>query len=85
MHLYQTLGITAHDAQGYHMYTDRYLTRIPLAEELLKMKSHLTGMTKVNQKGISMENRKPKFSEEKKLNHIEKNIRLLAWEDNKTP
>lgn len=30
-------------AEGYHLYTDRYFTSIPLANELLKLKVHLTG------------------------------------------
>ena len=42
LHLYDKLLTNVPGAQGYHMYTDRYYTSIPLAEELLKMKCHLT-------------------------------------------
>uniref|UniRef100_A0A1A9VC50 DDE_Tnp_1_7 domain-containing protein n=1 Tax=Glossina austeni TaxID=7395 RepID=A0A1A9VC50_GLOAU len=48
------------DAQGYHMYTDKYYTSISLAEDLLKMKCNLTGPVKVNRKGLSMTIRKSK-------------------------
>ncbi|XP_014610408.1 PREDICTED: uncharacterized protein LOC106790182 [Polistes canadensis] len=35
-------------AKGYHMHTDRYYTSIPLAQELRKMKCHLTGTKREN-------------------------------------
>uniref|UniRef100_A0A1A9ZC50 DDE_Tnp_1_7 domain-containing protein n=1 Tax=Glossina pallidipes TaxID=7398 RepID=A0A1A9ZC50_GLOPL len=42
------------NAKGYHMYTDRNYTSIPLAEELLKMNCFLTGTIKTNRKYLPM-------------------------------
>ncbi|XP_024220714.1 piggyBac transposable element-derived protein 4-like [Bombus impatiens] len=42
LHLYQKLLDKIPEAQGYHMFTDRYYTSIPLAEELMKVKCYLT-------------------------------------------
>ncbi|CAD1468565.1 unnamed protein product, partial [Heterotrigona itama] len=41
LHLYQKLLNKIPEVQGYYMFTDRY-TNIPLREELMKMKCHLT-------------------------------------------
>lgn len=43
------------------MITDRYYTSVQLADELLKMKCHLTGKIKINRKGIPDSIKKPKF------------------------
>uniref|UniRef100_A0A1B0BVD6 PiggyBac transposable element-derived protein domain-containing protein n=1 Tax=Glossina palpalis gambiensis TaxID=67801 RepID=A0A1B0BVD6_9MUSC len=65
LRLYKKLIDKVPDAEGYHMYTDRCYTNIPLAEQLLKMKCNFTGTVKVNRKGIPMAIRKPKFSSKK--------------------
>ncbi|KAI9575383.1 hypothetical protein GQX74_005781 [Glossina fuscipes] len=46
LRLYKKLIDKVPDAEGYHMYTDRCYTNIPLAEQLLKMKCNFTGTVK---------------------------------------
>ncbi|CAK9810844.1 PiggyBac transposable element-derived protein 4 [Anthophora plagiata] len=81
LHLYQKLLDRIPNAKGYHMYTDRYYTSIPLAEELLKMNCHLTGTIKVNRKGVPKEMKKPKFSTRKTVTYRKSRTTLLAWKD----
>lgn len=38
LHLHQKQVNKIPEVQGYHIFTDRYYTYIPLAEELMKMK-----------------------------------------------
>lgn len=59
LHLYNKLLSNILDAQGYHIYTDRYYTRIVLAEELLQVKCHLTSRIKINCKVIPDPTRNP--------------------------
>ncbi|KAL2731781.1 piggyBac transposable element-derived protein 4-like [Vespula squamosa] len=59
--LYRKLLDNVPNAKGYHMYTDRYYTSIPLAEELLKMNCFLTGTIKTNRKYLPMAIKKPQF------------------------
>ncbi|KAK2578322.1 hypothetical protein KPH14_012623 [Odynerus spinipes] len=61
LHLYQQLLDRVPTAEGYHMHTDRYYTSIPLAEELRKMKCHLTGTIQTNRKGVPSNLKKPKL------------------------
>ncbi|XP_068974788.1 piggyBac transposable element-derived protein 4-like [Bombus flavifrons] len=43
LHLCNKLLHSFPGCAGYHVYTDRYCTSLVLAEELLQMKSHITG------------------------------------------
>lgn len=52
LHLYKMLLNSIPGAQGHHMFTDRYYTSLVLAEELYKMKCHLTGTIQTNRKGM---------------------------------
>ncbi|XP_017792479.1 PREDICTED: piggyBac transposable element-derived protein 4-like, partial [Habropoda laboriosa] len=81
LHLYKKLLDRVPDAKGYHMFTDRYYTSIPLAEELLKMNCHLTGTINVNRKGVPTQIKKPKFSTRKTVAYRKNNNTLLAWKD----
>ena len=73
LHLYQQLLDRVPTAQGYHMHTDRYYTSIPLAEELRKMKCHLTGTILTNRKGVPTSLKKSKLNG-KKLSHTNEEI-----------
>lgn len=52
LHLSDKLLPNIPGAQSYHMYTDRYWTNIPLAEELMKMKCLLTGTLQIKRMQI---------------------------------
>ena len=81
LHLYQKLLDKIPEAQGYHMFTDRYYTSISLAEELMKLKCHLTGTVKANRKDIPTFMKKPKFSGKKAFVHKKAKIMFLAWKN----
>ena len=81
LHLYNKLLSNVPDAQGYHMYTDRYYTSIVLAEELLRMKCHLTGTIKIDRKGIPDPIKKPKFGENKSIAYKKGRTMILSWKD----
>ncbi|KAI4481598.1 hypothetical protein M0802_013908 [Mischocyttarus mexicanus] len=81
LHLYQQLLDRVPTAEGYHMHTDRYYTSILLAEELRKMKCHLTGTIQTNRKGIPTSLKKPKLRENKTVAYKRGNTMLLAWRD----
>lgn len=81
LHLYNNLLANVPDAQGYHMYTDRYYTSIILAEELLQIKCHLTGTIKINRKGIPDPIKKPKFGENKSIAYKKGRTMILSWKD----
>lgn len=61
------------------MFTDRYYTSLPLADELLKVKCHLTGTLKMNRKGIPDLIKKPKFPENKCVAYKKANTMLLSF------
>lgn len=62
------------------MFTDRYYTSIPLAEELMKMKCHLTGTIKTNRKGIPKLPKK-QFSHQETFISKKGEALFLAWRD----
>lgn len=82
LHLYQKILQKIPGAQGYHMFTDRYYTSLPLADELLKVNCHLTGTIMANRKGLPSQIKKPKFTP-RKVVAVRKynNKMLLAWKD----
>lgn len=63
------------------MFTDRYYTSLVLAEELAKMKCHLTGTIKTNRKGVPITFKTPKFGNKKTLAYRKNNNIILAWKD----
>ncbi|CAK9809212.1 PiggyBac transposable element-derived protein 4 [Anthophora quadrimaculata] len=80
--LYRKLLDNVPNAKGYHIYTDRYYTSIPLAEELLKMNCFLTGTIKTNRKYLPMVIKKPQFVRDRKTVAYRKGKTLvLAWKD----
>ncbi|XP_066596608.1 piggyBac transposable element-derived protein 4-like [Prorops nasuta] len=83
LHLYQQLLDRVPTAEGYHMHTDRYYTSIPLAEELRKLKCHLTGTIQTNRKGVPTSLKKPKLIKKKTVAYKRGNTMLLAWRDNR--
>ncbi|XP_017791899.1 PREDICTED: LOW QUALITY PROTEIN: piggyBac transposable element-derived protein 4-like [Habropoda laboriosa] len=83
--LYRKLLDNVPHAKGYHMYTDRYYTSIPLAEELLKMNCFLTGTIKTNRKYLPMVIKKPRFVRGRKtVAHRKGKTLVLAWKDKRT-
>lgn len=66
------------------MHTDRYCTSISLAEELRKMKCHLTDTIQINRKSIPITLRKPRFYEKRTVAYTMGNTMLLAWSDKRT-
>ncbi|XP_014481483.1 PREDICTED: piggyBac transposable element-derived protein 4-like, partial [Dinoponera quadriceps] len=81
LHLYQQLLNRVPTAKGYHMHTDRYYTSILLAEELRKMKCHLTGTIQINRKGVPTTLKKPKLDEKRTVAYKQGNTMLFAWRD----
>lgn len=81
LHLYNNLLNNVPGAEGYHMYTDRYYTSIVLAEELLKMKCHITGTIKINRKGIPDPIKKPRFGVNKSIAYKKGRTMMLSWKD----
>lgn len=67
------------NAEGYHLYTDRYFTSIPLANELLKLKVHLTGTVMPTRKYLPAAIKKPKFSTKSTVAYKKENTLVLAW------
>lgn len=55
------------DTQGYHMFTDRYYTSFILAEELFKLKCHLTGTILTNRKHLPNQIKKKQNSARNRL------------------
>ncbi|CAK9829606.1 PiggyBac transposable element-derived protein 4 [Anthophora retusa] len=67
------------NAEGYHLYTDRFFTSIPLAEELLKLKIHLTGTIMPNRKRLPPPIKKPRFLTTSTVAYKKNNTLVLAW------
>ncbi|CAK9810345.1 PiggyBac transposable element-derived protein 4 [Anthophora quadrimaculata] len=81
LHLYKMLLDKIPGAQGHHMYTDRYYTSYTLAQELRKMKCHLTGTILTNTKDFPNVIRKPKFHKKSTVAYRKDNTLILAWKD----
>ena len=73
LHLYAMLLEKIPGAQGHHMFIDRYYTSFILAEELLKLKCHLTGTILT----------KTKFRKKSTVAYRKRNTLVLAWKDKK--
>ncbi|KAL2737606.1 piggyBac transposable element-derived protein 4-like [Vespula squamosa] len=74
IHLYKMLLEKNANAQGHHMYTDRYYTSYVLAQELAKLKCHITGTILTNWKELPSAIKKPTF--------VKKTPRYLTeWKD----
>nr|XP_003707254.1 PREDICTED: piggyBac transposable element-derived protein 4-like [Megachile rotundata] len=67
------------NAEGYHLYTDRFFTSIPLADELFKMKIHLTGTIMPNRKHLPAQIKKPRFLIKSTVAYKKNNTLVLAW------
>ncbi|TBU06827.1 transposase IS4 [Hamiltosporidium magnivora] len=63
---------------GYHIFTDRYYTSLPLAQELLNLNIHFTGTIHSNRKFLPNSIKKPRFSENNTFACRSGNILLLA-------
>lgn len=57
----------------------RYFTNIPLANELLKIKIHLTDTVLPNRKYLSVVIKKPKFSTKSTVVYKKENTLVFAW------
>ncbi|UYV84414.1 hypothetical protein LAZ67_X002054 [Cordylochernes scorpioides] len=74
--LFENIRIKYPDLKGMHIYTDRFYTNAPLAQELSLFKCHLTGTINPGRKGNCKEIKKPKT-----LAYRKNNILLLSWKD----
>ncbi|KAL2714427.1 piggyBac transposable element-derived protein 4-like [Vespula squamosa] len=72
LQLYHRLLTANPEAKGHHIFTDRYLIEILLAQELLKLSCYLTGTISTNRKYV------PAVIIHGK---IQLDILLLAWKD----
>uniref|UniRef100_A0A1A9YUJ6 PiggyBac transposable element-derived protein domain-containing protein n=1 Tax=Glossina morsitans morsitans TaxID=37546 RepID=A0A1A9YUJ6_GLOMM len=78
--LYRKLLDNGPNAKGYHMFTDRYYTSIPLSEQLLEMNCFLIGTMKTNRKYLRTVIKKPQFVRRRKTVAYGKGKTLvLAW------
>ncbi|KAK9309619.1 hypothetical protein QLX08_000833 [Tetragonisca angustula] len=70
------------ETKGYHIFTDRYFTGIPLAQELLKLSCYLTGTFRTNRKYIPAVIKKPAVTKNNTVAAYRSgDILLLAWKD----
>jgi hypothetical protein len=81
LQLYTNLLETIPEAEGYHMYTDRFYTSLPLSDELLKLKTHLTGTIMTNRKNLPTAIKKPKLKQSEVLSYGSDDTMVLAWRD----
>lgn len=84
LHLANNLVSGGNAGSGFHIFTDRYYTSLELADELKKMKIHLTGTVMPNRKGLPEGIKKGKLKlkkhETKAFRH-QNNTLVLAWRD----
>ncbi|CAK9827592.1 PiggyBac transposable element-derived protein 4 [Anthophora retusa] len=82
LQLYHTLLTANPEAKGYHIFTDRYFTGIPLARELLKLSCYLTGTINTNRKYVPAVIKKPAVTKNNTVAAYRSgDILLLAWKD----
>ncbi|XP_017764351.1 PREDICTED: piggyBac transposable element-derived protein 4-like [Eufriesea mexicana] len=82
LQVYQKLLNANPEAKGYHIFTDRYFTGIPLAEELSNLKCYLTGTIRTNRRYIPDMMRKPALTTNNNVAASRSgDILLLAWKD----
>lgn len=81
LQLYQNLLRSNPEAAGYHIFTDRYFTSIPLADALLNMKCRITGTIQTNKKFSLNEIKNPKIAKNEIVAYRRKDTLLLAWRD----
>ncbi|XP_076167209.1 uncharacterized protein LOC143146631 [Ptiloglossa arizonensis] len=81
LHLYTMLLEKVPGSQGRHMFTDRYYTSAILAEELLKLKCHLSGTILTNRKHLPNQIKKPKFGRKSTVAFRKGNTLVLSWKD----
>ena len=67
---------------GFHLYTDRYYTGMPLAEKLLERQIHLTGTVQKTRKSLPKAYKKMKIKNgEMKVYRHPDNVMSLCWKD----
>lgn len=82
LQLYHKLLTANPEAKGYHIFTDRYFTGIPLAQELLKLNCYLTGTISTNRKYVPSMIKKPALTKSNTVAAYRSgDILLLAWKD----
>nr|XP_012150918.1 PREDICTED: piggyBac transposable element-derived protein 4-like [Megachile rotundata] len=82
LQLYHTLLTANPEAKGYHIFTDRFFTGIPLAQELLKLNCYLTGTININRKYVAAVIKKPALTKNNTVAAYRSgDILLLAWRD----
>ncbi|KAL2737613.1 piggyBac transposable element-derived protein 4-like [Vespula squamosa] len=81
LYLYTMLLKKIPNAQGHHMFTDRYYTNYTLAEELRKLKCHLTGTILTNKKNLPQLIKKSKFCNKSTIAYQKSNTLVIAWKD----
>ncbi|XP_033326115.2 piggyBac transposable element-derived protein 4 [Megalopta genalis] len=83
IHLYKMLLEKIPGAQGHHMYTGRNYTSYVLAQELAKLKCHITGTILASRKELPSEIKKLKFSKKSTVAYRRGDTLLLGWKDKK--
>ena len=82
LQLYHKLLNAIPEAKGYHIFTDRYFTGIPLAQELLKLSCYLIGTLRTNRKYVPAVIKKPAITKNNTVAAYRSgDILLLAWKD----
>lgn len=80
VHLAQKLKNVT-QAEGYHIFTDRFYTSCTLAEEMKKMKFDLTGTVMMNRRGLPIEVKQKKLKVGEVIAMHNDYASVLAWKD----
>lgn len=70
--------------KGYHLFTDNFYTKIPLAQALYEKKIMLTGTIRKNSKGLPHELTSAKFKPTETLYYRQNNVLLVGFKETKT-
>jgi hypothetical protein len=69
--------------KGYHLFTDNWYTKIPLAEALLKEKTYLTGTVRKRSKGLSKSLLNRNLGVGETVYFRKKNVLLVGYKEKK--
>lgn len=69
--------------KGYHVYTDNWYTKIPLAEDLLQRGTYPTGTISKNSKGLPVELTSKRLVPGETFYMRKEDILLLAYQEKK--
>ena len=81
LHLVDQVAAKA-QGSGYHVYTDRFYTSMPLARKLQDHQMHLTGTVQKNRKGLPKDLKRLRLkNHEKKVFRHPDNLMTLCWKN----